>query len=61
MLDTYARTDLNVVHTVPADDFVEHKTRGFGCVCGPKVHYRRSVCGCEDTWVVAHQALAGRT
>jgi hypothetical protein len=60
MLDTYAKTEQNIAHVVPVDDDVEHKTIGFGCVCGPEVKYERHWCGCEDGWIVIHQPLDGR-
>ena len=53
-LDTYSRTERNIVHITPVDDEIEHQHFGFGCVCGPTVEC------VPDGWVVVHEALDGR-
>ena len=53
-IDTYSRTEPNIVHVTPINDDVEHGLCGFRCVCGPKVEY------VDGGWVVVNQALDGR-
>lgn len=48
-----------IVHTYPANDWVEHETEGDDCICGPTIEPVPRDDG-SFGWHILHHSLDGR-
>lgn len=56
---TVCAVDAGIVHVIPVDDIVKHRTYGEDCICGPAVEAVFRDDG-SNGWLITHHSLDGR-